>query len=231
MKRGLYEELLEGFLTWLTNVLKRTNAHVMKAVGFGPHAILKLGRMVFSLKKKSGYPFDPGLSDNSTRLDTKKLNDVGLCTIEAVAYSPKKDLLQIKNLSEAKVEKIIEAVQCPSLFASILVSQFHGQRCEILQISSGSKELDKILQGVWCDTGSVTETYGEFRTRKTQLCHTSPTRFILFKDTFVVTRLPLDQGGVDGKALNIDANGVLKWAGKWFCLAVSVAGKAACRCP
>jgi hypothetical protein len=29
--------------------------------------------------------------------------------VEAVAYSPKKDLVQIKGLSEAKVEKIIEA--------------------------------------------------------------------------------------------------------------------------
>ena len=41
--------------------------------------------------------------------DTKKLKDAGLCTVEAVAYSPKKDLIQIKGLSEAKVEKIIEA--------------------------------------------------------------------------------------------------------------------------
>jgi hypothetical protein len=41
--------------------------------------------------------------------DIKKLKDAGLCTVEAVAYSPKKDLVQIKGLSEAKVEKIIEA--------------------------------------------------------------------------------------------------------------------------
>ena len=38
-------------------------------------------------------------------------------------------------------------------------------------ISSGSKELDKLLQG-GIETGSITEIFGEFRTGKTQLCHT-----------------------------------------------------------
>lgn len=42
-------------------------------------------------------------------LDVKKLKDAGLCTVESVAYSPRKELLQIKGISEAKVDKIIEA--------------------------------------------------------------------------------------------------------------------------
>lgn len=42
-------------------------------------------------------------------IDVKKLKDAGLCTVESVAYSPRKDLLQIKGISEAKVDKIIEA--------------------------------------------------------------------------------------------------------------------------
>lgn len=94
-------------------------------------------------------------------------------------------------------------------------SQLHAQRLEIIQIATGSRELDKILEGnicisrldfhspratfgatvlldVWCimnffyyyyfwiswlwtggiETGSITEIYGEFRSGKTQLCHT-----------------------------------------------------------
>ena len=39
----------------------------------------------------------------------KKLKDSGLRTVEAVAYTPRKDLLQIKGISEAKVDKIVEA--------------------------------------------------------------------------------------------------------------------------
>ncbi|MCO5553426.1 hypothetical protein L7F22_006947 [Adiantum nelumboides] len=43
-------------------------------------------------------------------LDSKKLKDAGLCTIEAMAYSPKKDLLLMKGLSEAKVERSLKKI-------------------------------------------------------------------------------------------------------------------------
>jgi DNA repair protein RAD51 len=49
-------------------------------------------------------------------------------------------------------------------------SEFHLKRSEIIQLTTGSKELDKLLQG-GIETGSITEMFGEFRTGKTQLCH------------------------------------------------------------
>lgn len=39
--------------------------------------------------------------------DIKKLADAGLHTVEAVAYTPKKNLMAIKGISEQKAEKII----------------------------------------------------------------------------------------------------------------------------
>ena len=39
--------------------------------------------------------------------DIKKLTDAGLHTVEAVAYTPKKNLIAIKGISEQKAEKII----------------------------------------------------------------------------------------------------------------------------
>lgn len=146
--------------------------------------------------------------------------------------------MQIKGISEAKVDKIIEAGEqsllhlfslltvsynyegivlkfCCLPTASKLVpmgftsaSELHAQRDAIIQITTGSRELDKILEGqnlkelrpFWCfivcgfgtfmnfivgvsnliclilsggiETGSITELYGEFRSGKTQLCHT-----------------------------------------------------------
>ncbi|XP_078172093.1 RAS associated with diabetes protein 51 isoform X2 [Carex rostrata] len=132
-------------------------------------------------------------------VDVKKLKDAGLCTVEAVAYSPRKELLQIKGISDAKVDKIIEAASklVPLGFTS--ASQLHAQRLEIIQITSGSRELDKILEG-GIETGSITELYGEFRSGKTQLCHT----------LCVTCQLPLDQGGGEGKALYIDAEGTFR---------------------
>lgn len=39
--------------------------------------------------------------------DIKKLTDAGLHTVEAVAYTPKKNLMAIKGISEQKAEKIL----------------------------------------------------------------------------------------------------------------------------
>jgi DNA repair protein RAD51 len=41
--------------------------------------------------------------------------------------------------------------------------EYHKQRQEIIQIHTGSKELDKLLAG-GIETGSLTELFGEFRT-------------------------------------------------------------------
>lgn len=45
------------------------------------------------------------------------------------------------------------------------------QRNAIAYITTGSSDLDKLLGG-GIETGSITELFGEFRTGKTQLCHT-----------------------------------------------------------
>jgi len=41
--------------------------------------------------------------------DIKKMEEAGFHTVEAVAFTPKKHLIIVKGLSEAKVDKIIEA--------------------------------------------------------------------------------------------------------------------------
>lgn len=47
----------------------------------------------------------------------------------------------------------------------------YQKRAELVFLTTGSKELDKLLGG-GIETGSITEIFGEFRTGKTQLCHT-----------------------------------------------------------
>lgn len=78
-------------------------------------------------------------------------------------------------------------------------ADFHQKRSEIIQLSTGSKELDKLLQG-GIETGSITEVFGEFRTGKTQLCH----------QLAVTCQLPIDMGGGEGKALYIDTEGTFR---------------------
>jgi DNA repair protein RAD51 len=133
-------------------------------------------------------------------------------------------------------------------------TEYFQERQDLIRISTGSGELDKLLQGplrpsppracccrlfpsdslslppplsLCCqlpaparpayklgrssltharahpggfETGSITELYGEFRTGKTQLCHT----------LCVTCQLPVDQGGGEGKALYIDTEGTFR---------------------
>lgn len=103
--------------------------------------------------------------------DIKKLEEAGYHTVEAIAYTPKKYLIAIKGVSEAKAEKILlEAAKVvPMGFTT--ATDIHQKRSEIIQLTTGSKELDRLLGG-GIETGSITEIFGEFRTGKTQLCHT-----------------------------------------------------------
>ena len=50
-------------------------------------------------------------------------------------------------------------------------SDYYEQRKNLVFIKTGSNNLDQLLGG-GLETGSITELFGEFRTGKTQLCHT-----------------------------------------------------------
>jgi DNA repair protein RAD51 len=102
--------------------------------------------------------------------DVKKLQDAGLWTVESVAFATRKTLLGIKGISEAKADKILAEASKLVPMGFTTATELHKTRQDIIQITTGSKELDKLLQG-GVETGSLTELFGEFRTGKTQLCH------------------------------------------------------------
>lgn len=75
----------------------------------------------------------------------------------------------------------------------------NSDRQSVVHIGTGSTALDKLLNGGF-ETGCITEMFGEFRTGKTQLCHT----------LCVTCQLPFEQGGGQGKALYIDTEGTFR---------------------
>ncbi|MEW5311150.1 MAG: hypothetical protein WDW38_002889 [Sanguina aurantia] len=131
--------------------------------------------------------------------DIKKLTEGGIHTVETLAHCSKKELLLIKGLSEAKIEKLQKEAHKLVPMGFISATAVNEQRGEIIQIATGCKELDTILDG-GIETGSITEMYGEFRVGKTQLCHT----------LCVTCQLPIDMGGAEGKALYIDTEGTFR---------------------
>ena len=107
--------------------------------------------------------------------------------------------MEVKGISEQKADKIqLEAMKLvPTGFTT--ATEMHLKRSQIIQITTGSKELDKLLNGGF-ETGSITELFGEFRTGKSQLCHTIA----------VTCQLPIDNGGAEGKCLYIDTEGTFR---------------------
>ena len=69
-----------------------------------------------------------------------------------------------------------------------------GKRKKVIRITTGSSVLDALLGG-GIETMSITEVFGEFRTGKTQMCHT----------LCVTAQLPRSQGGGSGKVAVIDS--------------------------
>jgi meiotic recombination protein DMC1 len=69
----------------------------------------------------------------------------------------------------------------------------------VIHVTTGSTELDKLLGG-GVETMGITEVFGEFRTGKTQLCHT----------LCVTSQLPVSQGGGSGKVIYIDTEGTFR---------------------
>jgi len=83
--------------------------------------------------------------------------------------------------------------------AFISATEYHEERKSLIYITTGSTELDKLLGG-GLETGALTELFGEFRTGKTQLCH-----------TFAVTsQMPTANGGAEGKVIYIDTEGTFR---------------------
>ncbi|KAF8922068.1 putative DMC1 protein [Mucidula mucida] len=149
--------------------------------------------------------------------DILKLKTASINTVSGVNMTTRRQLLKIKGMSEAKVEKIkarsgsqdpgaryhsvshmnVLMVYQGSSFATGIEVQ--DKRKRVLVISTGSKSVDAILGG-GIMSQSVSEVYGEFRTGKTQLAHTMS----------VVAQLPPELGGASGKVAYIDTEGTFR---------------------
>lgn len=138
---------------------------------------------------------DHGIATN----DIQKLCDAGYHTIESIAHATVRKLCDVKGISEAKVGKLKDICRqlVPMDFKT--AADALEDRKSLVTLTTGSTELDKLLEG-GIETGSLTEIFGEFRTGKTQLCHT----------LCVTCQLSVTEGGAEGKAIYIDTEGTFR---------------------
>ena len=131
--------------------------------------------------------------------DINKLKEAGFNSLESLSYTARKNLTTIKGFSEAKIDKIIKIVDEILNYKIQPSTVALNKRKKLTRITSGSKELDTLLGGGF-ESDSITELFGEFRTGKTQICHT----------LCVTCQLPKSDGGGEGKAIYIDTEGTFR---------------------
>lgn len=135
--------------------------------------------------------------------DLKKLKGAGICTVRGVQMITKKKLCNIKGLSEAKVDKIKEAILKlmggTGSVGFVTALQASINRRNVFRLNTGSIELDKLLGG-GIESMAITEAFGEFRTGKTQLSHT----------LCVTTQMPGENGFTGGKIVYLDTENTFR---------------------
>lgn len=131
--------------------------------------------------------------------DISKLQEAGFQTVESIAMATKKALLNIKGISETKADKLMDLSHQYFKMTFTSATDVHELRKQLIYITTGSSAVDKLLGG-GIEAGSLTEIFGEFRTGKTQICHTLA----------VTGQLPFSMGGSEGKVVYIDTEGTFR---------------------
>ncbi len=130
---------------------------------------------------------------------SKKLNEGGFRTPEAVAVATPKELATAADIGESTATRIIEAAREKLNIGFISAQEYLTQRKAVSQITTGAKNLDQLFGG-GIETRGITELFGEFRTGKTQICH----------QLSVTVQLPEELGGLGGEAIYIDTEGTFR---------------------
>lgn len=137
-----------------------------------------------------------------TAKDVQAFKFQGIHTLQQLRVTLTKDLFNV-DIPEEKIERVLTAVKkekCSSgAFGFRTALDLREERKNMARLSTGSKELDRILGG-GVETGSITEIFGEFCCGKTQICHTMS----------VIAQLPPEHGGNNGRVLYLDTEGTFR---------------------
>ncbi len=129
-----------------------------------------------------------------------KLEAAGIYDLMGLAVMGPKDLAELAGMGEAVARKAIQAARKMMNLGFSDGLEFAEKRKEVMNITTGSKNLDNLLGGKGVETKSITEAFGAFGSGKTQLALALT----------VNVQLPVEQGGANGKAVFIDTEGTFR---------------------
>jgi DNA repair protein RadA len=123
-----------------------------------------------------------------------KLSDAGYNTVQSVAVASPGELSENANVGDNNAEKIIRSARQEADVGGFETgSQLLERREEIGKLKTLVPEVDEMLGG-GMETQSITETYGEFGSGKSQFTH----------QLAVNVQLPPEHGGLGKSAIFID---------------------------
>jgi len=138
----------------------------------------------------------PGVGPGSAA----KLEAAGIYDVMGLAVMTPSDLSEMAGMSESVARKAIQAARKMMNLGFSTGLDFAKKREEIFHITTGSKNLDELLGGRGIETKAITEAFGAYGSGKTQLALTLA----------VMTQLPVEQGGANGKTVYIDTEGTFR---------------------
>lgn len=129
----------------------------------------------------------------------EKLQTAGFNDLMAIAVATPGELVGIADISEVTAKKVIAIARANMELSFESGNDLLQRRLSAIRIKSGSKELDVLLGGGF-ETGSITETYGQFGSGKSQIAHAIAVR----------AQLPVEEGGANGSVIFIDSEGTFR---------------------
>ncbi|ETN81028.1 hypothetical protein NECAME_08781 [Necator americanus] len=118
--------------------------------------------------------------------DIKRLKEAGFNTVERIAHAMRSEIASVKGISEQKADKLLQEAMKLVPMGFTTAYEVHERRSELIQIRTGSPTLDRLIGG-GVETGHITEIFGEYRTGKSQICHSLA----------VICQLPISMGGAE----------------------------------
>jgi DNA repair protein RadA len=129
-----------------------------------------------------------------------KLEAAGIYDLMGLAVLSPPSLSELAGIGEAVARKAIQASRTMLDLGFMDGTEFEKKREDIHHITTGSKNLDKLLGGKGVESKAITEVFGAFGSGKTQLA----------LSLAVSVQLPKENGGANGKAVYIDTEGTFR---------------------
>jgi len=129
----------------------------------------------------------------------EKLESVGYTDIMSLAVASPGELIEAAGVGEAVAKRIIAVARSSLDMGFESGEDLLKRREQIIKITTGSKEVDKLLGG-GVETGSITEFFGEYGSGKSQLAY----------QLAVTSQMPVEKGGAGGISVFIDTENTFR---------------------